>query len=91
MNTILILICSIILPVWSFNEITTKFCINCKFFKNTFMMNPTYGKCVLFPKTERSIDYFITGVDKKVEFFYCSIARKYDDMCGKDGKMYINK
>jgi hypothetical protein len=55
------------------------------------MMNPTYGKCLLFPKTERSIDYFITGIDKKVEFYYCSIARKYDDMCGKDGKRYINK
>ena len=24
-------------------------------------------------------------------FQFCSIARDYDDMCGKEGKKYINK
>lgn len=88
---IFVIICSIILPVFSFNEITPKFCINCKFFKNRFMINNIYGKCSLFPIKERNIDYFVTGIEKDFNFYYCSIARNNDDMCGKEGKKYINK
>lgn len=95
MKNIFIIICSIILPVFSLNEIRPKLCINCKFFKNSFMINNRYGKCSLFPNTdtERDIDYFVTGIDikKNNNFYYCSIARKYDNMCGKEGKKYINK
>lgn len=38
---------------------------------------------------------FVSGKKKKTtsktEYNYCSIARKYNDMCGKDGKNYIPK
>jgi hypothetical protein len=45
----------------------------------------------LFPKEEkRDINYYVTGIKKKVEFHYCSIARISDNMCGKEGKKYIN-
>jgi hypothetical protein len=91
MKNILIIICCIILPVFSFNEITPKFCINCKFFKNSIFRNNVYGKCSLFPKTERHIDYFVTGIDKNIDFYYCSVARNYDHMCGKEGTKFIDK
>ena len=92
MTKIFLIICSIILPVFSLNEITPKICINCKFFTNSFLANNMFGKCSLFPKTKEVDDhYFVTGIKKKEAFYYCSTARKYDDMCGKEGKKYINK
>ena len=39
MKNIFVIICSIIIPVFSLNEITPKFCVNCKFFMNSFMDN----------------------------------------------------
>lgn len=86
---IFVIICCIILPVFSFNEVTPKFCVNCKFFINN-CINNIYGKCSLFPM-ETNIDYFVTGDDKLIDFNYCSVARNRDDMCGKEGKKYINK
>lgn len=92
MKNIFVIICSIILPVFSYNEITPKLCVNCKFFTNSFMTNNKYGKCTLFPKTEKDFYYFVNGIETKhINFYYCSIARKYDDMCGIEGKKYINK
>jgi len=90
MKYIFVIICSIILPVFSLNEITPKFCINCKFFTNSFMTNSVYGKCCLFPKTERNIEFFVNGVEKNIEYYYCSTARDINDMCGKEGKRYIS-
>jgi len=50
-----------------------------------------FGKCSLFPKEEkRDINYYVTGIEKNIEFHYCSIARSSDNMCGKEGKKYIN-
>ena len=43
MKNILIIICSIILPVFSFNEITPKFCINCKFFTPFYISNADFN------------------------------------------------
>jgi len=98
MKNIFVIICSIIIPVFSLNEITPKLCINCKFFTNSFMnsvvFNNNYGKCSLFKKMESDIDdidYLVTGIKKKSDFTYCSIARDYDNMCGKEGKKYISK
>ena len=33
-------------------------------------------------------DYLVSG---KTDFKYCSTARKFDDMCGKEGKKYVDK
>jgi hypothetical protein len=91
MKNIFVIIFSIILPVFSLTEITPKFCINCKFFRNSFLNDKKFGKCSLFPKDEkRDINYYVTGIEKDIEFYYCSIARSYDNMCGKEGKKYIN-
>ena len=93
MKNIFVIICYIIiiLPGFSFAEIAPKLCINCKFFTNSFLTNNMFGRCSLFPKEEkRDINYYVTGIEKNVEFQYCSIARTFDDMCGKEGKKYIN-
>ena len=55
------------------------------------MSDNKYGKCSLFPEKERDIDYFVTGIEKNMNLHYCSTARNYDDMCGKEGKKYVNK
>ena len=93
MKNIIVVIFSIILPVFSLNEITPKLCVNCKFFMNNFLDDNKFGKCSLFQKTEMDIDinYFVTGIKKKSDLQFCSIARNYDSMCGKEGKKYANK
>ena len=94
MKQLYIIICSFILPIFALNEVTPKLCINCKFFRKPsfFLSDNKYGKCSFFPeKKERDIDYFVTGIEKNVDFHFCCIARNNDDMCGKEGKKYINK
>jgi hypothetical protein len=52
-----------------------------------------YGKCSLYPK-EDDIDYsFVTGnnYNKNIDYHYCSTSRKFEDMCGKEGKFYEEK
>ena len=90
MKYIFVIICSIILPVFSLNEITPNICINCKFFRNNIITQNRFGKCSLFPTVDKSEDYLVTGI-KNVDYTYYSIARQYDDMCGKEGKKYKNK
>ena len=94
-QNIVVIIYSIIIPVFSLNEIKPKLCVNCKFFTNSFIMDNKYGRCSLFQITETEtktdIDYFVTGIKRKNRLQFCSIARDYDDMCGKEGKRYINK
>ena len=90
MKSILLIICSLIIPVLSLSEIQPKLCVNCKFFMNDFISGNKYGKCYFFPKTEMDID-LVTGIKKNYKYQFCSIARDYDSMCGKEGKKYINK
>jgi hypothetical protein len=75
------------------NQITTKLCVNCKFYKKEFFVSNKFGKCLLFPK-ENDNDYFLVdGINNnnKKEFHYCSTSRKIDSMCGKEGKFYEKK
>ena len=89
MRNILIIILSLIIPVLSLTELQPKLCVNCKFFMNNFISGNKYGKCSFFPKREMTID-LVTGIKKDSNYQFCSIARDYDDMCGKEGKKYIN-
>lgn len=70
----------------------SKLCIDCKFFKND-LFGKNFGKCLLFEKTENYDDFLVDGKkrNKKIDYYYCSIARQFDDMCGKDGKLYEPK
>ena len=66
-----------------------KFCINCKHFLPD-NLNNIYGKCILYPRKEGKINYYVNGVNNE-DYFYCSTARSTDDMCGEEGKKYKKK
>ena len=83
----LIIILSFILSALSFKEPNK--CFNCKFYK------ASGDKCLLFPiikYTDNNLNnFFINNLKKKIityDFRHCIVARKYDFMCGKNGKMY---
>ena len=89
MNYLFFIVCSIILSPFSAIEIKPKLCIDCKFFiKDSFTSNK-YGKCSLFIEEEENDSFLVNGIDNNnIKYQYCSIARKYEDMCGKKGKFY---
>ena len=87
MKTIFATICSTITPIFPLKEIAPKLCVNCKFFISLEGRNE-YGRCSLFKKKGMDIDYL---VPEKDSFLYCLTARSYDELCGKEGKKYINK
>ena len=83
MKRILGSMCSI-MTVRSLKEITPNRCVNCKFFISLEGRNE-YGRCSLFKKQGMGID---CGKD---DFLYCLTARSYDNLCGKEGKKYVNE
>jgi predicted ATPase len=90
MNYIIIILCSIILPIFSFKETKPKLCIDCKHFLTD---NDTgkFGKCSLSPKAFSKNFYFVNGVFDQEEYHYCYLSRTNNDICGEDGKMYKKK
>ena len=92
-----ILLCCIFyntLSIISANQNIPKFCIDCKFFKNNFFTGSEFGKCSFFPIEKKDYpDYLVNGYKKisKTEYTYCSTARKFEDLCGKEGKFYEKK
>jgi len=92
MNYIILIICSIILPIISVNQIKPKLCINCKYFISDEINVPggIFSKCSFFPKKEGKINFLVNGINK-YENNYCSTARDFDDMCGEEGKYYKKK
>jgi hypothetical protein len=98
MNYILLCCCIFYntLSIISANQNIPKFCIDCKFFKNNFLTGSEYAKCSAFPIIEIEKDnanFLVNGYkkDSKKEFEYCSIARKFEHLCGKEGKFYERK
>jgi len=89
MKYIIIIICSIILPILSFKEVKPKLCINCKYFI-TDNKTGKFGKCSLFPQKEGKINVLVNGINEE-EYRYASIARERNDMCGEEGNMYKKK
>ena len=87
MNYLFFIVCSIILSPFSAIEIKPKLCIDCKFFlKDSFTSNK-YGKCLLFTREDND-SFLVDGIKKENEHTFCSVARKYENMCGKEGKFY---
>lgn len=96
MNIIFVIVSLMILSSFSAMQIKPKFCIDCKFFKKDSSIcsfnNNKYGKCSLFENEEENNYFLVDGIDNsKKEYTYCSIARKYENMCGKEGKFYKKK
>ena len=69
-----------------------KFCKDCRFFKKDFFTETKYGVCSKFP-IEQTDNYLVDGVKalSPIEYSYCSTARTYEKMCGKDGKYFESK
>jgi hypothetical protein len=59
--------------------------------KNPFCKD-TFGKCSAFRKNTdyNKIDYLVSG-KQKIEYKFCSTARENEDLCGKEGKMYMER
>jgi hypothetical protein len=87
MNYIILIFYSIILPIISLKPINPKLCINCKYFISD-NDNGKDGKCSFLPK--RDENYLVNGINEE-DYYYCSTARKYEDMCGEEGKYYKKK
>jgi hypothetical protein len=89
MKSIIAIIYSIILPIFSLKVPLDKICINCKYFipDNN---NGLYGKCSLFPKKEAKIRFLVNGINEE-DYYFCSTVRATNDMCGEEGKYYKKK
>jgi len=95
MKFFLLIIFSLIISSLSLKN---KLCINCKYFVNDKFDNE-YGKCTKFPIIRYDpfiedynyiLDISLNGMLNK-DYFYCKTARKFDDMCGKNGTYYRKK
>ena len=82
----------IILSPFSACQITPKLCINCKFYTKKFFTNNEFGKCSWFLKENDNQNFLVNGImNTNKEYHFCSISRKYEDICGKEGKFYEKK
>jgi hypothetical protein len=92
MKYIFMTIYSIFVLLSSACKVGTKFCINCKFYKKDFLTFSEFGKCAQFPYENYNNYFLVNGKDyNNKNFHYCSTARQYDHMCGKEAKFYEEK
>lgn len=90
MKYFFLIICSIIFPILSLKKTIPKLCINCNFFTNSVSNDNTHGKCVLFPQEENNVNFLVSGTEYN-DYYYCTTARTYEHLCGKEGKKYKRK
>jgi len=70
-----------------------KICKDCKFFTKDFFTETKFGHCSRF-LNQPTNDYSLVGGVKDVSptiYHYCATARKFDDMCGPEGKYFESK
>lgn len=48
-----------------------------------------FGKCTLFPLQQ--VDFLVSGIKNAENYYYCSLARSWQDMCGKNATRYVKK
>jgi hypothetical protein len=69
-----------------------KLCIHCKHYTKNILKNSEFGKCLLFLREKENDKYLVPGKKiNKSDYYYCSVARKYNHLCGEKGKMYEQK
>jgi hypothetical protein len=71
-----------------------KLCVNCIFFTKDFLSKNRYGKCSFFLVDNSDNNYHLVDGSTKVDpptYHYCSTARKYENMCGEEGLLYIQR
>uniref|UniRef100_A0A6C0EA03 Uncharacterized protein n=1 Tax=viral metagenome TaxID=1070528 RepID=A0A6C0EA03_9ZZZZ len=93
MKSISLITYAIMLSPLSKSQHTPKLCINCKFFRKDFFTRSKFGQCSMFPIEPESEYYLVNGKpdDHDNIYLYCSISRKFEHMCGKEGKYYQEK
>ena len=92
MNFIILIICSVFLPIISSKQINpkTKLCINCKYFipDND---SGKYSKCFLCPTIQGKANFLVSGTINIDDYYYCTTARSGNAICGEEGKFYKKK
>jgi hypothetical protein len=79
-------------PVNSIKITKPNLCIDCKHYTKPFIFaDKNFGKCSLFPRPDLDEYFFVVGSKSIDDYYPCCIARAYDDMCGKDGKLFEKK
>ena len=70
-----------------------KYCKDCTFFKKDFFTETKYGHCTRFPNQPTNDYSLVDGVKEMplTSYHYCATARKFDDMCGPEGKYFESK
>lgn len=76
-----------------FSQKDTKICIHCKHFRKDFFSTNKFGKCDLFPISayDNNKYYFVDGSKDKPNYYFCSTARHFNEMCGEQGKLFVPK
>jgi len=95
MNYVILIICSILFPVFSVKVTNPKLCIHCKHFIPDNDIGK-FGKCSLFPKKGENAKnnlFLINGIKDSYStieenYYFCTTAREFNDMCGEEGKLY---
>lgn len=70
-------------------QLKPKFCINCKYYIPSQQNKANFGKCALFPSQQA--DFLVSGTENPENYYYCSTARSWQDMCGKNATRYVKK
>ena len=97
MKNILIIILSNIFILSTFscsNLIKPKLCITCKYFIKDYFVGNKFGKCSLLPKDKEKQYFLIDGSgvnNKKTDYYYCTTAIQFDNLCGEEVKIYEKK
>ena len=70
----------------------TNVCVNCQHFTNLYT-DVQFGKCTLFPNESIETYELVRGFQPKqhTEYYHCAVARTFEDLCGKEGKMFKKK
>lgn len=70
-----------------------RFCVHCVHFVSD-PLGPMYARCLAFPRTDAMDDrvatlYRVSGrLPDDAKFSYCTVARKFDTLCGPRGERY---
>ena len=82
-----------IFPIFCVEINKPKLCTDCKYFKKDYLTSKKFGKCSFYPIPKYN-DYYLVDGSKEVfeyNYHYCSTARNFEHMCGKEGKHFKNK
>lgn len=86
----IITLCFISQTIYALKTVKPKLCIHCKHFIPDDNSD-RYARCQFFPKGENEVYKLIDGNGMNNDYYLCSIARNYEDMCGKQGTFYKKK